>query len=85
LTSSEEVEYRQQKEVDVTTSTSADLLAPGQSPFQISSPFGAATTCVTNVNFAPSNVAVKYAQEEFEYELPPGLELALGRDLELYK
>jgi len=83
LTSSEEVEYRQQKEVDVTASTSANSLATGQSPFQISSLFGATTNCVINVNFAPSNVAVKYAQEEFEYELPPGLEDALGRDLEL--
>jgi len=73
-TSSEEVKYRQQKEVDVTASTSANLLATGQSPFQISSLFGATTNCVINVNFAPSNVTVKYAQEESEYELPPGLE-----------
>jgi len=36
-----------------------------------------------NQNFALSNIAVMYAQEEFEHELPPGLEDALGRDLEL--
>ena len=66
--------------MDVTASTSANSLATGQSPFQISSLFGATTNCVINVNFAPSNVAVKYAQGEFEYELPPGLEGALGRD-----
>jgi len=54
LTSSKEVECRQQKEVDVTASTSADSLATGQSPFQISSLFGTTTNCVINVNFAPS-------------------------------
>jgi len=64
-------------------STGANPLATGQSPLQISSQFGATINCVINVNSAPSNVAVKYAQEEFEYELPPGLEDALGRDLEL--
>jgi len=51
---------------------------------QLVSPlFGVTTNCVIYVNFALSNIAVKYAQEEFEYELPPGLEDALGRDLEL--
>ena len=69
--------------MDLTTSTSADSLATGRSPFQISSLIGATTTCVINVNFAPSNVAAKYAHEEFEYELPPGRERALVRNLEL--
>ena len=38
---------------------------------------------VPNQNLALSNIAVMYAQEEFEHEIPPGLEDALGRDLEL--
>ena len=54
-------------------STSANSLTTDQSPFQFFSLFGATTNSLINVNFAPSNIAVKYAQEEFEYELPPGL------------
>ena len=62
---------------------SGNSLATGQSPFNISSLFGATSNCVINVNFAPCSVAVKYTKEEFEYELPAGLETALGNELEL--